>query len=121
MVLLKKPSQKEHQQQLKMWQPLSNPIRGDLKAPVTLIEFTDYKCPFCKKLLKNTLLKLNKQYIDTSKLRLVVLNFLLPFHKNARPAENTAHCTSEKRDFGKDITRGCYMQLCSLSGLLVSF
>ena len=78
---------------------LGSPILGDLKAPVTLIEFTDYECPFCKKFYKNALPKLKKQYIDTGKLRLVVRDFPLPFHKNARPAANAAHCAGEQDKF----------------------
>jgi len=78
---------------------LGSPILGDLKAPVTLIEFTDYECPFCKKFYKNTLPKLKKQYIDTGKLRLVVRDFPLPFHKNARAAANAAHCAGEQDKF----------------------
>lgn len=78
---------------------LGSPILGDLKAPVTLIEFTDYECPFCKKFYKNALPKLKKEYIDTGKLRLVVRDFPLPFHKNAKPAANAAHCAGEQDKF----------------------
>jgi protein-disulfide isomerase len=78
---------------------LGSPILGDLKAPVTLIEFTDYECPFCKKFYKNAMQKLKKQYIDTGKLRLVIRDFPLPFHKNARPAANAAHCAGEQDKF----------------------
>jgi protein-disulfide isomerase len=78
---------------------LGSPVLGDLKAPVTLIEFTDYECPFCKKFYKNALPKLKKAYIDTGKLRLVVRDFPLPFHKNARSAANAAHCAEEQDKF----------------------
>lgn len=78
---------------------LGSPILGDLKAPVTLIEFTDYECPFCKKFYKNAMQKLKKEYIDTGKVRLVVRDFPLPFHKNARPAANAAHCAGEQDKF----------------------
>lgn len=78
---------------------LGSPILGNLQAPVTLIEFTDYECPFCKKFYKNALPELKKHYIDTGKLRLVVRDFPLPFHKNARPAANAAHCAGEQNKF----------------------
>jgi len=78
---------------------LGSPILGDLKAPITLIEFTDYECPFCKKFYKKTLPELKKQYIDTGKVRLVVRDFPLPFHKNARSAANAAHCAGEQDKF----------------------
>ncbi len=78
---------------------LGSPILGNLKAPITLIEFTDYQCPFCKKFFKDTLPELKKHYIDTGKLRLVVRDFPLPFHKDARPAANAAHCAGEQDKF----------------------
>ena len=43
--------------------------------------------------------KLKKEYIDTGKLRLIVRDFPLPFHKNARPAANAAHCAGEQNKF----------------------
>jgi protein-disulfide isomerase len=78
---------------------LGNPILGDLKSPVTLIKFTDYECPLSKKFYKNAMQKLKKEYIDTGKLRLVVRDFPLPFHKNARPAANAAHYAGEQNKF----------------------
>ena len=78
---------------------LGSPILGNLNAPVTLIEFTDYECPFCKKFYKNALPQLRKDYIDTGKVRLVVRDFPLPFHKHARPAANAAHCAGEQDKF----------------------
>ena len=44
--------------------------------------------------------KLKKEYIDTGKLRLIVRDFPLPFHKNARPAANAAHWQENKISFG---------------------
>ena len=76
-----------------------SPALGHREAPVTLIEFTDYECPFCKKFYKKALRKLKKEYIDTGKLRLVIRDFQLPFHKKARPAAYAAHCAGEQDKF----------------------
>lgn len=78
---------------------LGSPILGNLKTPITLIEFTDYECPFCKNFYKNAMQKLKKEYIDTGKLRLVDRDFPLPFHKNVRLAANATHCAGEQDKF----------------------
>lgn len=78
---------------------LGNPILGDLKAPVTLVEFTDYQCPFCRKFYSNAYKELKKQYVDTGKLRFVLRDLPLGFHKYAKPAAISAHCAGEQDKF----------------------
>lgn len=53
------------------------PIMGDPNAPVTVVEFGDYKCPSCKYWDINLLPKLKADYIDTGKVRYVFIN--VPF------------------------------------------
>ncbi len=76
-----------------------SPSLGDPKAPVTLVEFTDYQCPFCRRFYINTLSEIKKQYIDTGKVRLVLRDLPLGFHANARPAAKAAHCAREQGKF----------------------
>ncbi len=78
---------------------LGNPILGDLKAPITMVEFTDYQCPFCRKFYLQAYKKLKKQYIDTGKLRLVLRDLPLGFHQYAKPAAISAHCAGEQGKF----------------------
>ncbi len=78
---------------------LGNPILGDLKAPVTLVEFTDYQCPFCRRWYNDTFKKLKTEYIDTGKVRFVLRDLPLGFHANARPAARAAHCAGEQDKF----------------------
>ena len=78
---------------------LGSPILGDLKAPITLVEFTDYQCPFCRKFYTNEYKKLKEQYIDTGKLRLVLRDLPLNFHKHARPSAKSAQCAGEQDKF----------------------
>jgi protein-disulfide isomerase len=78
---------------------LGSPILGDLKAPITMVEFTDYQCPFCRKFYSNAFKKLKEQYIDTGKLRLVLRDLPLGFHANARPSAKSAHCAGEQNKF----------------------
>ncbi|MGV2886120.1 DsbA family protein [Paenibacillus taichungensis] len=51
------------------------PYLGDPNAPVKVVEFVDYKCPYCAAWTKNDLPKLKKDYIDTGKAQLYVVNF----------------------------------------------
>ena len=78
---------------------LGNPILGDLKAPVTIVEFTDYQCPFCRKFYVGAYKELKKQYIDTGKLRFVLRDLPLGFHQDAKPAAISAHCAGEQDKF----------------------
>lgn len=76
-----------------------SPSLGDPNAPITLVEFTDYQCPFCRSFYINTLSEIKKQYIDTGKVRLVLRDLPLGFHANARPAAKAAYCAGEQGKF----------------------
>lgn len=79
----------------------NDPILGDKNAPVTLIEFSDYECPFCKKSFTDLLPELKKTYIDTGKVKLVYRDFPLSFHANAEKEAEAAECA---RSLGNDAT-----------------
>jgi protein-disulfide isomerase len=72
----------------------ADPSWGNAAAPVTIVEFSDFQCPFCDK-LNSTLDQLRKTY-GPSKLRIVWKNNPLPFHNHARPAAETAMALYEK-------------------------
>lgn len=57
-----------------------NPVLGNKDAKVTLIEFSDYECPFCKRHFTDVYPQIKKDYIDTGKIKLVYRNYPLPFH-----------------------------------------
>jgi len=69
---------------------------GAEDAPVTVVEFADYQCPFCLRFASTTFPLLKQKYIDTGKVRWVALNLPLPFHKDARKAAQAAHCAGEQ-------------------------
>jgi protein-disulfide isomerase len=77
----------------------NKPVMGSDSAPVTVVEFTDYQCPFCLRFTKTTFPYLKRDYIDTGKVRWVALNLPLPFHKDARKAAQSAHCAGEQDKF----------------------
>ena len=74
-------------------------VMGAADAPVTVVEFADYQCPFCLRFTKTTFPLLKQKYIDTGKVRWVALNLPLPFHKDARKAAQAAHCAGEQDKF----------------------
>jgi len=72
------------------------PFIGKADAPVTLVEFTDYECPYCNRFTKTTFGQLKAAYVDTGKLRIVVKDSPLMMHANARKAAQAAHCAGEQ-------------------------
>jgi len=77
----------------------NKPVMGSDSAPVTVVEFADYQCPYCLRFTKTTFPSLKKDYIDTGKVRWVALNLPLPFHKDARKAAQATHCAGEQGKF----------------------
>jgi protein-disulfide isomerase len=65
-------------------------------APVTVVEFADYQCPFCRKFQSETFVELKKNYIDTGKVRFVSRDLPLDFHANAPGAAMAARCAGEQ-------------------------
>jgi len=63
-------------------------VWGNANAPVTIVEFSDFECPFCGK-VNPTLADIKKTY-GPDKVRLVFKQHPLPFHKNAKPAHVAA-------------------------------
>lgn len=61
-----------------------DPVWGTRAAPVTMVVFSDFECPFCSK-VETTISQLKDKY-GPEKLRIVWKNNPLPFHKSARPA-----------------------------------
>lgn len=73
-----------------------DPILGSANAPVTMIEFSDYQCPFCHSFWKQTLPQIKKDYIDTGKVKFVYRDFPLNIHPMAEPAARAANCAGEQ-------------------------
>jgi hypothetical protein len=65
------------------------PVRGPANAPVMLVEYADYECPYCQ-ILQPQLAKLQAEYSE--KLALVYKDMPLPTHSNAQKAAEAAHC-----------------------------
>ena len=72
---------------------------GSKDAPVTMVEFTDYQCPFCQRFHVTTFAELKKQYIDTGKVRFYSRDLPLDFHPNALRAAQAARCANDQGQF----------------------
>ena len=79
--------------------PIDNdPIFGPANAPITIIEFSDYECPFCKKWHDETWPLIQQKYGD--KVRLVYRDFpLFGLHANAEPAAEAANCAGDQSKY----------------------
>ena len=75
----------------------ANPFKGDKNARVTLIEFTDYQCPFCARHSSQTAPQIEKDYIQTGKVRYVLRDFPIEsIHPQAFKGHEAAHCAGEQ-------------------------
>ena len=74
----------------------NSPAQGPASAPIELVEFSDFQCPFCYRAHPTV-----KQVLSTygNKIRFVYRNYPLPNHPNARPAAEAAQCANEQGQF----------------------
>ncbi len=75
-----------------------SPTLGPADAPVTIIEFSDYECPYCARWYQQVYKRLMKEY--EGKIRFVYRDFPLDnIHPNAAPAAIAAHCAGEQDSY----------------------
>lgn len=85
--------------------PMDVPIAGsyalgDPNAPITMVEFTDYQCPFCTRHFAETLPLLKQNFIDTGLVYYVIKDFpLTSIHPQAVKAAEAARCAGEQGGF----------------------
>ena len=69
----------------------NDPIIGNPDAPITIIEFSDFQCPFCARFYTQTLPLIHEEYIEQGKVKLVFRDFpIQSIHPNALPASVAA-------------------------------
>lgn len=77
-----------------------DPFLGSPEAPVVLVEFGDFQCPFCARFFQTTEREIIEKYIKTGKARLVYRDFpLIAIHKEAQKAAEAAECANEQGKF----------------------
>ena len=72
---------------------------GSKVAPITIVEYTDYQCPYCQRFHVTAFAELKKAYIDTRKVRFFSKDMPLDFHPNAMRAAMAARCAGEQGKF----------------------
>lgn len=76
------------------------PMLGKADAPVTIVEFSDYQCPYCQRFATQVFTQLKRDYIDTGKVRYVFRDFpLTQIHPQAPKAHESAHCAGEQGQY----------------------
>jgi protein-disulfide isomerase len=88
-----KPAQKVDQADLKIGDA---PVKGPADAPVTIIEFSDFECPYCKRGYANLDEAVSK---FDGKVKVAFKHYPLPFHKEAKPAAKAAMAAGEQGKF----------------------
>jgi len=77
-----------------------DPFKGEKNAKVTLVEFSDYQCPFCARHVSETLPPLEREYIATGKIKYVFRNFpIASIHPLAFKAHEAANCSGEQEKY----------------------
>jgi len=78
-----------------------DPVKGNPDATVTIVEFSDFQCPFCKRFHETTLPLIQKNYIDTGKVKFVYRDFpIQSLHPNGAVAAAIAsECADEQGMF----------------------
>lgn len=73
-----------------------DPFLGDKNAKLTVIEFSDFECPFCKRSFDDMIPSLKKDYIDKGLVKLVYRDLPLDFHQNAHKESQAAECARDQ-------------------------
>lgn len=75
-----------------------DPVLGSPDAPVTMIEYSEYLCPYCRRFVLETLPRIEEEYIDTGKVKLVFRDF--PVHgQSAAAIAMVAECAADQGKF----------------------
>ncbi len=77
----------------------TNPIKGKASAPVLIVEFSDFQCPFTRQFYQEVFLGLEKEYIATGKVKFAYRDYILDRHQFARPASVLARCAAKQGKF----------------------
>ena len=78
-----------------------SPILGSVDAPLTLVEFGDYQCSFCKRHFDQTHDLIMKNYVETNKVKIVFKDLIVTPGKDSMYAAHATHCAKDQGMFWK--------------------
>ncbi len=76
-----------------------DPFLGSNDAPLTVIEFSDFQCPFCRSAYQSVITNLKKDYVETGKIKFVYRDFPLSFHPMSEKSAEAANCANGQGKF----------------------
>ena len=76
----------------------ASPVLGNTNAPLTMIEFGDYQCTYCKKFFRETEGSIIENYVKTGKVKIMFKDFIVVGGDSANAA-NAAHCANDQKMF----------------------
>jgi len=74
-------------------------VKGDPNAAISIVEFSDFQCPFCRRFYDSALPEIQANYVDTGEVNFYYKHFPLSFHPAAQPSAEGFECA---RDQGKE-------------------
>ncbi len=82
---------------------LKNPVAelGKKDAKITMVEFTDFQCPFCEKFYTDSYKALVDKYVKSGKMRVVFHNLPLSFHPNAHISAEAVACAADQGKYNE--------------------
>jgi len=78
---------------------MDEPQLGQDTAPLTIVEFSDFECPYCQRFHQEVLPKLKTTYIKPGLVRFIHKDLPLPFHAQAKPAAAASRCAGEQGQY----------------------
>ena len=76
-----------------------SPILGSVDAPLTLVEFGDYQCSFCKRHFDQTHDLIMKNYVETNKVKILFKDMIVTPGEDSIRAAHAAHCAQDQSMF----------------------
>ena len=75
----------------------TDPVLGQSDAPVTIVEYSDFECPFCARFVSDAYSRIKSEYVENGQVRLVYKDFPLDnIHPLATPAALVANCVAQE-------------------------
>lgn len=75
------------------------PLQGNKNAKITIVEFSDFQCPYCKRFYDETYAQIKKEYVDSGKVNLAYRHMPLASHPLAQDAGEASECANEQGAF----------------------